>query len=656
MDPKTIKNEKHKMLNIKQVQPWCKLLACAPTTILKMKITKLLFLINLIACTSVFGQPFERPNILWISVEDISANLGCYGDKFAKTPVLDKLADNGVLYSNAIASSPVCAAARSAIITGMYATSQGSQHMRCLGRLPEGVKFYPQVLREAGYFCTNNSKTDYNLPHAPGEVWNELGKEAHWRDRKDKSQPFFSIFNLTLTHESAINSKEKHDLVTKDLPSHLRADPARLLLPPYFPDTPLVRELWARHYDNIAMMDILIGNMLKELEADGLAENTIVLYFSDHGTGVPRHKRWMYDSGLKVPMIAYAPEKYQHLLAGKPGTVSDELVSFIDLAPTVLHLAGATIPDNMHGRAFLGENLKPERAYAYATRDRMDERYDMQRAVRSKYFKYIRYYESYKPYTQYMNTPEKGAIMKEIRKAHANGTLPIQGAHMMALTKPDEELFDLRKDPNELTNLTNDPAYEHVLQEMREAHNRWSDNTKDSGLIPETIIRSWENKYDASIYDILRSQNVPISEIRDAAFGKDLGVLTKSLNHENEAVRFWSAISLGNKSTLSKDSKAITDLNTKLRDEVAAVRIASARALCKTGDFDKTVKLLRKEIESDDEWVRLLAAQVLDEIGDNAKPAISELQKRISDDKNKYVARVANHAVNLMLGTNNVVR
>ena len=615
-----------------------------------MKTTKAIaFLLTILIgnIQEIEAQAPDRPNILWVSVEDISPNLGCYGDQFAKTPVLDKLAENGVRYTNAIASSPVCAAARSAIITGMYASSQGTQHMRCKGRMPEGFKFYPQVMREAGYFCTNNEKTDYNLPHAPGEIWNELGHDAHWRNRKDKSQPFFSIFNLGITHESAINSKEKQEL---------RADPKKLILPPYFPDTPKVRELWARHYDNIAMMDILVGDILKQLEEDGLAENTIILYFSDHGTGVPRHKRWLYDSGLKVPMIAYAPEKYQHLLTGKPGTVSDELVSFIDLAPTAIHLTGATIPENMHGRAFLGENLKPERAYAYATRDRMDERYDMQRSVRSKYFKYIRYYESYKPYTQYMNTPEKGDIMKEIRRAHANGTLPAAGAHIIAPTKPDEELFDLRNDPNELTNLANDPNYSYILMEMREAHNRWSDNTKDSGLIPETIIRSWESQYNASIYDILRSQNVPITEIRDAAFGKNLNVLTKSLDHENEAVRYWSAISLGNDINLSKSTKTTLELNSKLNDKIAAVRIASARALCKTGDFDKTVKLLRIELDSDDEWVRLLAAQVLDEIGDNAKPAIKELQKRIDNDRNKYVSRIANHAVNLMLGTNNEVR
>ena len=633
-----------------------------PTNFLKndmtMKLNSVLFifLLGIFSLENGYSQSDDRPNILWISVEDISSNLGCYGDSFAKTPVLDKLAEGGVRYTNAIASSPVCAAARSAIITGMYASSQGTQHMRCKGRMPEGFKFYPQVMQEAGYFCSNNVKTDYNLSYPPEEIWDDLGNSAHWRNRKDKSQPFFSIFNLTNTHESCINSKEKHELKTKNLPKELRADPSKLSLPPYFPDTPKVRELWARHYDNIAMMDILIENILKELKEDGLAENTIILYFSDHGTGVPRHKRWMYDSGLKIPMIAYAPKKFQHLLNGKPGTVSDELVSFIDLAPTAINLAGATIPSNMHGRAFLGENLKPERAYAYATRDRMDERYDMQRSVSSKYFKYIRYYESYKPYTQYMNTPEKGDIMKEIRKAHANGTLPAAGAHMMALTKPDEELFDLRNDPNELNNLANDSNYSHILGEMREAHNRWSDNTKDSGLIPETIIRNWENKFDASIYEILRSQNVPISEIRDAAFGKDLIVLTKSLDHVNEAVRYWSAISLGNRVELSKYPKAIANLNSKLKDDVAAVRIASARALCKIGDFYKAVKLLRGEIESEDEWVRLLAAQALDEIGDNAKPAINELQKRIDTDQNKYVVRVANHAINLMLGTQNEVR
>lgn len=614
-------------------------------------------LITILICfgkTELFAQ--DLPNILWISVEDISPDIGCYGDKNAHTPVLDKLAENGVRYTNAIANAPVCAPARSVIITGMYQTSIGSHRMRCKGRMPEGFKYYPQILRDQGYYCTNNQKEDYNLEYDSKEIWDDSGNNAHWRNRADKDQPFFAIFNLKMTHESCINSKEKHDRLTIDLPNHLRADPAELALPPYYPDTKVVRELWTRHYDNISMMDITSENILKQLEEDGLVENTIIIFFSDHGTGSPRHKRWLYDSGIRVPLIVKAPSKYQHLLTGKPGSVNDEIVSFIDLAPTVINLVGAQVPENMQGRAFLGANLKPERAFAYSARDRMDERYDMQRSVRSKEFKYIRYYESYKPYTQFMNTPEKGEIMVEIRKAASNETLPLAGVHMTMDTKSDEELFDLKKDPWELNNLANDPAYKHKLLEMRQAHARWSDNTKDAGLIPETILRAWETSHDQSIFDILRTKDIPINEIREAALGGDLMQLANALRHKNEAVRYWAAISLGNQSELKNQTKALKEVKKMLNDPTPAVRIAAARALCKVGLFSESVNRLTAELNSDDEWVRLLAAQVLDEIGENARPAEKRLQQRIEEDQNKYVVRVANRALNVMNGTKKTVK
>ena len=614
----------------------------------------LIVLIFFMASANSTGQ--NLPNILWISVEDISPDIGCYGDKNAHTPVLDKLAEAGVRYSNAIANAPVCAPARSVIITGMYQTSIGSHHMRCKGRMPEGFNYYPQILQEQGYYCTNNEKEDYNLEYDSKAIWDESGNNAHWRNRPEKNQPFFAIFNLKMTHESCINSKEKHDRLTKDLPLELRADPNKLELPPYYPDNEKVRELWARHYDNISMMDITSGNILKQLEEDGLMENTIIFFFSDHGTGSPRHKRWLYDSGIKVPLIVKAPAKYQHLMQGPPGSVNDEIVSFIDLAPSALNLAGASIPDNMQGRAFLGTNLKPERAYAYSARDRMDERYDMQRSVRSKEFKYIRYYESYKPYTQFMNTPEKGEIMVEIRKAASNGTLPLAGAHITKDTKPDEELFDLKNDPWELNNLANDPAYQYKLLEMRAAHARWSDNTKDAGLIPETILRSWEESHDQSIFDILIAQDVPINEIREAALGNDLAQLANALMHKNEAVRYWAAISLGNQPDLKNQTKALKEIQKMLNDLTPAVRIAAARALCKVGQFSEPVNRLTVELNSDDEWVRLLAAQVLDEIGENARPVEKQLQKRIEEDQNKYVVRVANRALNMMNGTQKRVK
>ena len=220
-------------------------------------------------------------------MEDISPDLGSYGDIQAHTPVLDSLAESGVRFTNALATAPVCAPARSSIITGMHPTSLGSQHMRCQGLMPAGLPYFPQLLREKGYYCTNNDKEDYNLNYQSAEIWDESGKNAHWRNRNNKEQPFFAIFNLTLTHESCITSAEKHARFTKELPQALRVDPQQLVLPPYYPDTPEVREAWARHYDNITMMDIRVGEILAELEEDGLAKNTIIFFYSDHGTRIP---------------------------------------------------------------------------------------------------------------------------------------------------------------------------------------------------------------------------------------------------------------------------------------------------------------------------------------------------------------------------------
>jgi len=383
-----------------------------------MKFKNSLFLLIIFyVCCSCNAKSTEvtadKPNIIWITTEDISPQLGCYGYDYANTPVLDQLAAEGIRYDNAIASAPVCAPARSSIITGMHQSSVGSHHMRCKGWFPEEFKYYPQYLREAGYYCTNQSKEDYNMTYKSEEIWDESGKEAHWRNKKD-GQPFFAVFNFTGTHESATNSKSKHEGIVKDLPKESLIKPGEAELPPYFPKKPIVEELWARYNNNITALDKYTDNLLKQLKEDGVDENTIVIFYSDHGAGIPIHKRWLYDSGLKVPFIVKAPEKYKHLVPHKHGSPTDELVSFIDLAPTALNLAGIPIPENMQGRAFLGSDLTPERDYVYSSRDRMDERYDMQRSVRDKQYKYIRYYEFPKPFIQYMNTPEKGDIMKAI--------------------------------------------------------------------------------------------------------------------------------------------------------------------------------------------------------------------------------------------------
>lgn len=623
---------------------------------MRLKIFVFLFL-GLFALNSCSVKPNEelpKPNILWITTEDISPQLDCYGFEFVNTPVLDQLAADGVMYTNAIASAPVCAPARTSIITGMHQSSIGGHHMRSTGWFPEEFKYYPQYLREAGYYCTNNSKTDYNLKYDKDEIWDESSNTAHWKNRPDKNQPFFAIFNFGGTHESGTNSKSKHEDVCKDLPPEVMIKPGEAPLPPYFPDTPIVNELWARYCNNISALDRFAENLLNELKEEGVAENTIVIFYSDHGAGIPIHKRWLYDSGLLVPFIVYCPEKYDHLMPHEQGKPSDELVSFIDLAPTVLNLAGVSIPQNMHGRAFIGDNLTPEREYTYSSRDRMDERYDMQRAVRDKNYKYIRYYEFPKPFIQYMNTPEKGDIMKAIRSSYKDGTLPEAGVKLMAQRKPVEELFDLEKDPQELNDLAGNPEYKEVLDKMRQAHKDWSVRVADAGLIPEPILREWETKYNKPIYKILRENEIPVDQIQEVALSSNIEVFINNLSNQNEAVRYWAATGIGNYAT--EGNKEIFDgLSPLINDEYPLVRIAAARAFCILNQESDGLKTLSAGLKDKNEWTRLNAALVLDEIDEKARPLIPDLQS-VMDDKNKYVVRVANRALNQLLSTDNEVQ
>ena len=351
--------------------------------------------LTLLACLLLFAgawlnrgkaHPPTRPNILWITTEDMSPDLGCYGDSEARTPNLDRFASEGARFSNAFSISGVCAPSRSALITGMYPTSIGTHHMRSKGVPPPYVKCFTEYLRAAGYYCSNNVKTDYNFD-PPLTAWDESSRKAHWRGCAE-GQPFFSVINFTVTHESRIRAEpERFARLTATLTPEDRHDPAKAQLPPYYPDDPIVRRDWANYYDLITAMDYKVGELLAQLEEDGLADNTIVFFYGDHGRGLPRAKRWVYDSGMRVPLMIRWPGKI------KPGTVRDDLVSFVDFGATVLSLAGVKIPSYIQGQAFLGEQSAPPRNYVYAARDRMDETYDIIRAVRDKKYKYIRNFE-----------------------------------------------------------------------------------------------------------------------------------------------------------------------------------------------------------------------------------------------------------------------
>lgn len=606
-------------------------------------------------------QPIH-PNILWITVEDISPNLGCYGDPIAHTPAIDALAAKGFKYTHAIANAPVCAPARNAIITGMYPSSLGTLHMRSFaknmkspGRIPDQLKLYPEILRTAGYYCTNNSKEDYNFD-LKRTIWDESSNTAHWKNRPDKDTPFFSIFNLTMTHESCINDKEKHDRLTQNLPEELRTDPSKIVVPPYYPDTPQTRELLARHYDNIATMDRKVHELIQELENEGESENTIIFFYSDHGTGLPRHKRWLFDTGVKVPFIVYIPEAYASLYPGIPGSEIDQLISFVDLGPTAIHLAGKAVPSHMQGQAFLGTNLKPEKEHVFVARGRMDERYDIQRGVRTKKFKYLRYYEPKKSFIQFMNTPEGGPMMTEIRKAQKEGTHKPEGLQMVASQKPTESLFDLTNDPNEFVDLAQNPKYSTELLELRSVHDRWMKDILDVGLIPESIVRTWEEKNDQPIYQIMRQQEFFYDELLLMSSTQDEKILFDGLTHPNEAVRYWAGQGLYNLD-LPLEKNALERLRETLEDSVQTVAISAARALLKHQKSSaKIINLLAQGLKAENEWIRLQTALVLDDFQPAVKNLESQAESLLKTDPNKYVIRVLNHSLNQLNKTHRQVK
>jgi arylsulfatase A-like enzyme len=424
----------------------------------------------------------------------MSPHIGAYGDALARTPVLDGLARESIRYTHAFTTAPVCAPSRAAIITGMYQTAIGAQHMRTTeDRVPElpgpylavppfYVKAFPEYLRAAGYYTSNRAKTDYQFG-VPFTIWDDLGPTAHWRNRADRSQPFFSVFNLEVTHESQIfptsPARKGKPLVT---------DPARINMPPYYPDTPLVREELARMYDNIADMDGQVGEILRQLESDGLADNTIVFYWSDHGDGVPRSKRSLYDSGLRVPLMIRSPK-----ISGAVASVNDQLVSMIDLAPTVLALAGVEIPAHLQGRVLVGPKAAPAPQFVFGARDRMDIEYDMMRSARDGRFLYVRNFAPEQPYAGHIIYRNQSNIMQEWFRLQAERSLTGSAALWMRTSRPAEELYDTIADPHQIRNLAAEPVHKQTLERLRTAVTDWMTRIDDQGLVnePEMIQRMW---------------------------------------------------------------------------------------------------------------------------------------------------------------------
>jgi N-sulfoglucosamine sulfohydrolase len=445
-----------------------------------MKYCCLLIALVLGFSSSVFAQPATtQPNILWISSEDLSPDLHCYGDDYSITPNLDRFAAQGARFTRAFSTAPVCSPSRCSIITGMYASTVGGHHHRSKIELPPNVKCFTEYLRQAGYFCTNNVKTDYNFP-PPRTAWDQNGRNAHWRNRPDKSKPFFAVFNFTTTHEShAMSLEGAGDSDIAQLSPNERHDPAKAKLAAYYPDTPIVRATWARYYDLITAMDKQFQEILDQLEKDGLADNTIVFFWGDHGRCLPRGKRWAYDSGLRVPLIVRWPGKID------AGSVREDLVTLMDLGPTLISITGQDVPSQMQGRVILGPKAQPAPQYVFATRDRMDETFDMQRSVRDQRYRYIKNFHPELPYSQPVQYMDMSPIMKEWRRLASDDKLTGAPALFFAKTKPPEELYDLEADPDEVKNLAASPEHQERLGRMRAALDQWQKETDDLGLKPE---------------------------------------------------------------------------------------------------------------------------------------------------------------------------
>jgi len=568
------------------------------------------------------GSAAGSPNILWITCEDISPHLGCYGDEYAYTPNLDRLAAEGVRYTNAFATAPVCTPARSCLITGAYANSLGTQNLRGPMPKPDAIPCYTEYLREAGYFCTNNVKEDYNF-ETPAAAWDESSKDAHWR-KGPEGVPFFSIFNLTMTHQSKTRYPlEELEKISATLPPEARHDPARAPLPPYYPDTPIVRANVAAFHTQVTLMDQRAGEIFRELADDGLADDTVVFFYSDHGSGLPRHKRWLHDSGIHVPLIIRFPEKHRHLAPASPGSVEKRLVSFVDFPPTMLSLTGLPIPDYMQGSAFLGAKTRPPKEYVYASRDRVDEVIEISRTVRDERYHYIRNFTPHRPTMQRSNYSEHTPIRKEVRRLARERKLSGDAAWLARETKPAEELYDTQTDPHEMNNLAAMEEHQETLERMRGKLREWMLEIRDVGLLPEPELAQRSN--GGSPYEMARQPKAyPLERVLEVADlvgrgAEKLPALKEALSDDDLAVRYWGAVGL---LALGEEARsAVPELKGLLTDEASLVRIPAAEALCHLGEENAGAPVLAELLGNKDARLALQAASALCYVGKKAAPA-----------------------------------
>ena len=540
----------------------------------------------------------DKPNILWIVSEDNSAQwLGCYGNDEAQTPNLDALAARSTRFTAAYSNAPVCAVARATILMGIYSPTMGTQHMRSRHAIPTNLTPYVTHLRKAGYYTSNASKTDYNFKGNDKALWDDCSSNAHY-DKRPDGKPFFSIFNLTISHESNLfPSKIAKNRKKGLIPKTPRLNPAKLNLPPYLPDLPEMRHDFAVYHDTMTALDTEIGGILAKLEKDGLADDTIIFYYGDHGGPTPRGKRYLHDTGVRIPMIVHVPEKWKHLSTFENSSVSDEIVSFVDLAPTLLSLAGIKDDPQMQGRPFLGPNREEpaKEAFAFLFADRFDEIYGLRRGITTGRYKYVRHFTPHTWAAPYSFYQFEMASWPAWHKAWKKGELSGVHASLWENNQPSEELYDTQADPWEIKNLATDPAHAERLASMRRKLFEQMLTIRDTGLIPEplfdairgnkTIMESAADSSEAAHRNFL---NLTFAASSGHPGGQQ--ALEQATAHENPVARFWAysgLVTLGKKAASSE-----TIIRKGLKDPVPVVRAQAAIALHNINHKEEAVQVL----------------------------------------------------------------
>tara|TARA_B100001094_G_C18194382_1_gene809577 strand:+ start:6473 stop:8254 length:1782 start_codon:yes stop_codon:yes gene_type:complete len=468
-----------------------------------------------------------KPNILCLVSEDCPPFLSSYGNSICRTPSLDKFAKESIVFNNAYCTSPVCGPSRFSILTGkMPEAYPPAQHMRSNGNVPKNITTVPGILRLAGYYCTNNEKTDYNCNIDVSSIWDDCSDEAHWNNRP-KGAPFFSIFNSMLTHECCV-----FDSVDGII------NPEDVIIPPHLPDTLQIRNTLASYYNTVELMDSQLGLRLDELKSAGITNETVVLYYSDHASPMPRSKRFCYDDGLRVPLVLHLPEKLSYLLPYETGSNVYSPVSLVDLLPSILSIADLKVPSIIHGKTFLGKDRKT-RQYAFSGRDRMDERYDLTRTARSENFRYIRNYSPHRPWGQHYAYAWLSEAYQNYESLWKNKELD-KVQSLFWKRKPAEELYNSSLDPNSIDNIAHNHKYKNILKEMRSALDDHMLSINDKGFIPEfSLTELLENNKSPLVYPLEK-----VIELAGRVIKRDpseIQYFKNVLNSDIMVLRYWAA-------------------------------------------------------------------------------------------------------------------